>query len=151
MTKPINLPNFHGKKLLVNSQHAPNILVEIVYGLINRDCRGRGICKINNTTEASSSATNGICGSSYAYLKVKGTTVVQLFFLRDTISTCQFEFRFQSGYFILEEPYAFTEEWNTFLNIDQAVIEAGTYPILFSDTYLRVDLRLTKKPRSTSV
>ena len=151
MTKPINLPIFHGKQLLVNPRQAPNILVEIVYGLINRDCRGRGICKINHTTETGRSATNSICGSSYAYLQVKGARAVRLFFLRNTISACQFEFRFQSGYFVLEESYVFTEEWNTFLNMDQAVIEVGTYPILFSDTYLQVDFSLTKKPKSTRV
>ena len=152
MTKPIKLPVSHRKEDLTSLPQTPNILVEIVYGLINRDCKGMGICKINHTTQADlNSMTNAICSSSYAYLQVANSTKVRLWFLRNTISAGQYERRFQSGYFLLEEPYVFTEEWRTFLDIDEVQLEAGVYPVQFSEAYLQVDLLLTKRPRSSSI
>jgi len=152
MTKLIHFPNFQKRVHLTNSPEVPNLLVEIVYGLINRDCRGMGICKINHATETDLSInTNTICGSSFAYLHLEKETVIRLRFLRRTISASQYERRFQSGYFLLEEPYVFTEEWRTFLDIDEVQLEAGVYPVQFSDAYLQVDLLLTKRPRSSSI
>ena len=111
-----------------------------------------GICKINHATETYlSSTTNTICGSSFAYLQLESDTMIRLRFLRSTISASQYERRFQSGYFLLEEPYAFTEEWRAFLDINEVQLEAGVYPVQFSEAYLQVDLHLTKRPRSSSI
>ena len=152
MTKPINLPVYQRKEHLTNSTQTPNILVEIVYGLVNRDCKGMGICKINHTTKTDlSGLRNTICSSSFAYLQVEGSTTVQLRFLRNTISNSQYERRFQSGHFLLAEPFIFTQEWHAFLNAEEAQLEAGTYPVQVSEAYIQVDILLTKKPRSSSV
>lgn len=151
MTKPIHLPGSQQKLHLTNSPKAPNFLVEVVYGLINRDCRGMGICKINHATETNlSSTTNTICGSSFAYLHREKENLIRLRFLRSTISTGQYARRFHGGYFLLEEPYVFADEWRTFLNVDEVQLEAGAYPVQVSEAYLQVDLLLTKRPRSSS-
>lgn len=152
MTKPIKLPVSHRMEDLTSSPQTPSILVEIVYGLINRDCKGMGICKINHTTQADlNSTTRNVCASSYAYLQVESPTIVRLWFLRNSISVCQYEHRFQRGYFLLEEPYVFTEEWRALLDLEQAIIDVGIYPIQTSEAYLQVDLPITKKPKSLSV
>lgn len=152
MTKPIHFSDFRKKVRLTNSPEAPNLLVEIVYGLINRDCRGMGICKINHATENDLGSTaNTICGSSFAYLHLEQENLIRLRFLRSTISAGQYARRFQSGYFLLEEPYVFTEEWRAFLDINEVQLEAGVYPVQFSEVYLQVDLHLTKRPRSSSI
>lgn len=148
MTKPIHLPCSQQSVRLTNSPKAPKLLVEIVYGLINRDCRGMGICKINHATENDLSSTaNTICGSSFAYLHLEQENLIRLRFLRSTISAGQYARRFQGGYFLLEEPYVFTAEWSTFLNVDEVQLEAGAYPVQFSEAYLQIDLLLTKRPR----
>lgn len=152
MTKPIHLPGSQQKLHLTNSPKTPNFLVEVVYGLINRDCRGMGICKINRASGADlSSTTNTICGSSFAYLQLEKEDQVQLRFLRSTISVGQYARRFQGGYFLLEEPYVFTDEWCTFLNVDEVQLEAGAYLVQFSEAYLQVDLPLTKRPKPSSL
>ena len=148
MAKPIYFPSLQQNTRHANSTEAPNLLVEVVYGLINRDCRGMGICKINHATETELiSTTNTICGSSFAYLQLEKENLIRLRFLRSRISAGQYARRFQGGYFLLEEPYVFTEEWRTFLNVDELQLEAGAYPVQFSEAYLQVDLLLTKRPR----
>jgi len=148
MTKPVYFSVLQQNIRHANSAGAPKLLVEVVYGLINRDCRGMGICKINHATETElRSTTNTICGSSFAYLQLEKENLIRLRFLRSTISAGQYARRFQGGYFLLEEPYVFTEEWRTFLNVDEVHLEAGAYLVQFSEAYLQVDLLLTKRPR----
>lgn len=150
MTKLINLPFCLEKRPKQKLFQTAPIRVEVVYGLINRDCRGMGICKINNAsvTGLSSTATTS-CGSSFADLRFKGEARLCLSFIRQTVSRYQLEYRFQDGYFRLEEPYTFTADWSSF-GLDEMYIDAGIYPVDYTENHLHVDFPLVKRPESVS-
>jgi hypothetical protein len=82
------------------------LLLEVVYGLISRDCRGMGICKLHAlspSTQATSSASP--CGSSIAWAGIVEEGNFELLVLRNTVSEEQWDRRFVSGKFVVEEAF----------------------------------------------
>lgn len=116
------------------------ILVEVVYGLINRDCRGMGICKLNALESKDALRENSACGSSLAYLEVYADgQKVSLSFLKETISARQLEMRFAEGYFELAEPFKVPPALAQSCGREAISLAAGKYPISHTDQYIVVD------------
>lgn len=110
------------------------LLVEVVYGLTSRDCRGMGICKIIAASPTLLNTATNPCGSSIAWAGMDDTWRFQLYVLRQTINTQQWVRRFAEGYFLMEE--AFEVQGELFGQVIR--IEAGRYTILEEGSYLRI-------------
>lgn len=116
------------------------ILVEVVYGLVNRDCRGMGICKLNAVESKDAQRASSPCGSSLAYLEVHADgQTVSLNFLKETISPLQQEMRFTKGHFELAEPFEVPPPLAQSCGRKAILLAAGTYPISQTDQYMVVD------------
>ncbi|WP_353480806.1 hypothetical protein [Haliscomenobacter sp.] len=116
------------------------ILVEVVYGLINRDCRGMGICKLNAVESKDAPRANSACGSSLAYLEVHADgQKVSLNFLKETISALQLEMRFAEGFFELAEPFEASPSLTQRFGLEAIFFAARKYPISHTDQYIVVD------------
>ena len=116
------------------------ILVEVVYGLVNRDCRGMGICKLNAVESKDAQRASSPCGSSLAYLEIHtdGQTV-SLNFLKETISPLQLEMRFAKGHFELAEPFEVPRALAQSCGREAILLAAGAYPVSHTDQYMVVD------------
>jgi hypothetical protein len=116
------------------------ILVEVVYGLVSRDCRGMGICKLNAVESKDVTQTNSACGSSLAYLEVHaGEQKVSLNFLKESISALQLEMRFGNDHFELAEPFEVLPPLAQRCGREAISLAAGKYPISHTDQYIVVD------------
>lgn len=121
-------------------QTKPNqILAEVVYGLINRDCKGMGICKIKAVNTTDYPVSNEDCGASLAFLQPLSTIAIRFDFLRQTISEKQFAMRFASGFFCMEESFSFSEEFLDLLDNAPTVIKNGIYPVQLAEQFIRID------------
>jgi len=117
------------------------ILVQVVYGLISRNCRGMGICKLNGVKSVDEQAESDThCESSLAYLEAPaGTQKLSLHFLKETISAMQAKMRFEQGYFELAEPYEVPVELANRCGREMILLAAGHYPISHTDQYITVE------------
>jgi hypothetical protein len=124
----------------VNFSGVTPILVEVVYGLVSRDCRGMGICKLNAVESKDAPRENSACGSSLAYLEVHADgQKVSLNFLKETISAPQIEMRFGNGHFELAELFEAPQPLAQRCGREAISLAAGKYPISHTDQYIVVD------------
>lgn len=115
------------------------ILVEVVYGLISRDCKGMGICKISAVNSENHQRNTSLCGSSLAYLKKVEDNIIRFDFLRETISKEQFALRFSSGVFYMEEPFCFSSELLSLLGLEYVCIAAGVYSLYHTAQFVGLE------------
>jgi hypothetical protein len=108
------------------------ILLEVIYGLVSRDCRGMGICKLIKASASLLSTTTNPCGSSMAWGGIGKEGRFELLVLRNTVSQEQWDRRFASGQFVVEEAFRVPEE----LFIQAVCIKAGKYTIVEKGPYL---------------
>ncbi len=81
------------------------LLLEVVYGLVSRDCRGMGICKIIKASSSLVGTTANPYGSSMAWGGIGEEGRFELLVLRDTVSEEQWARRFANGKFVTEEAF----------------------------------------------
>ncbi|AEE54559.1 hypothetical protein [Haliscomenobacter hydrossis] len=110
------------------------LLVEIVYGLVSRDCRGMGICKLRPVSPTLALSSTSPCGSSIAWAGMGKQGSFELLVLRNTVSEEQWERRFTGGRFVMEEAFGLPEE----LLGQSREIQAGSYPVEVKENYLRI-------------
>lgn len=115
------------------------ILVEVVYGLSSRNCKGMGICKINAVGAPDYQASSSPCGASLAYLQVLNSSTIRFEFLKDSITAEQYALRFAGACFCLEEAFCFPESLLTALGTRKLSIAEGTYRIQDSAQFITVD------------
>lgn len=108
------------------------LLLEVVYGLVSRDCRGMGICKLIKASSSLSGTTANPCGSSIAWGGIGEAGKFELLVLRNTVSEEQWDRRFASGKFVVEEAFQVPEE----LFLQVVTIEADNYPLVEKGPYL---------------
>ncbi len=122
-TKPILLPPKPGF-----------LLLEVVYGLVSRDCRGMGICKIIKASASLFNTITNPCSSSIAWGGIGEEGKFELLVLRNTVSEEQWDRRFASGKFAVEEAFKVPEE----LFAAGIELEVGSYPVEVVGEYLRI-------------
>ena len=110
------------------------LLVEIVYGLVSRDCRGMGICKLHAASPTLATRATSPCGSSIAWAGMGEQGSFELLVLRNTVSEEQWERRFAGARFVMEESFGVPEE----LFGESREIKAGSYPVEAMGNYLRI-------------
>ncbi len=110
------------------------LLLEVVYGLVSRDCRGMGICKFIKASASLLGTTANPCGSSMAWGGIGEEGRFELLVLRNTVSAEQWERRFTSGEFVVEEAFQVPEE----LFAAGIELEVGSYPVEVVAEYLRI-------------
>lgn len=110
------------------------LLLEVVYGLVSRDCRGMGICKFIKASSSLLSTTTNPCGSSMAWGGIGEEGKFELLVLRNTVSEEQWERRFASGKFVVEEAFQVPEE----LFAAGIELKVGSYPVEIAGEYLRI-------------
>lgn len=119
------------------SLHPPKpgfLLLEVVYGLVSRDCRGMGICKFIKASSSLFSTTANPCGSSMAWGGIGEEGRFELLVLRNTVNEEQWERRFANGKFVLEEAFQVPEE----LFAAGIELKLGSYPVEVVGDYLRI-------------
>ena len=117
------------------SLHPPKsgfLLLEIVYGLVSRDCRGMGICKLHPVSPTLALGRTSPCGSSIAWAGMGEQGSFELLVLRNTVSEKQWERRFSGDRFVMEEAFGVPEE----LFLQVVTIGADNYPIVAKGPYL---------------
>ena len=140
MTKHTSMHTIdRGSKIIDGKGGQTQILAEVVYGLISRNCKGMGICKINPVDSPDYQASNTPCGASLAYLQVLNSSTIRFEFLKDSITPEQYALRFAGGYFCLEEAFSFSESLLTALGTSKLSIADGTYPIQESTQLITID------------
>ncbi|WP_373550569.1 hypothetical protein [Haliscomenobacter sp.] len=117
----------------------PKILAEVVYGLISRNCKGMGICKINAVNAPDYPASSTPCGASLAYLQVLNPSTIRFEFLKHSITPEQYTLRFASGYFCLEEAFCFSDQFLMALGTSDVTIAEGNYLIQDDAQFTTVD------------
>ena len=110
------------------------LLLEVVYGLTSRDCRGMGICKLIKASANLVGTTANPCGSSIARGGIGEEGRFELLVLRNTLSEEQWERRFASGKFVLEEAFRVPEE----LFAVGIELKEGSYTVEVVGEYLRI-------------
>lgn len=110
------------------------LLLEVVYGLVSRDCRGMGICKFIKASSSLLSTTTNPCGSSIAWGGVGEEGKFELLVLRNTVSEEQWDRRFAGGKFVVEEAFQVPEE----LFVAGIKLKVGSYPVEVAGEYLRI-------------
>lgn len=126
-------------KIVAEKVVHPKILVEVVYGLSSRNCKGMGICKINAVDAPDYQASNTPCSASSAYLQVLNSSTIRFEFLKQSITPEQYTLRFASGYFCLEEAFCFSDQLLMVLGTGNLSIAEGVYPIQDSAQFITVD------------
>lgn len=109
------------------------LLLEVVYGLVSRDCRGMGICKFIKAAGLVGTTTNP-CSSSMAWAGMGEKGRFELLVLRNTVSEEQWDRRFASGKFVVEEAFQVPEE----LFAAGIELKEGSYPVEVVGEYLRI-------------
>lgn len=132
----------HDTKAEEPVQDSTQILVEVVYGLASRDCKGMGICKINAAQSIDPAQLNSSCNASLAYLQVLNAATIRFDFLKTSITAAQFAQRFASGSFLLEEPFYFSTAILSKLAPCGGRIPEGAYPILHRPEFISIDFLL---------
>ena len=110
------------------------LLLEVVYGLVSRDCRGMGICKFIKASSSLLSTTANPCGFSIAWGGIGEEGRFELLVLRNTVSEEQWDRRFASGKFVVEEAFQVPEE----LFAAGIELKVGSYPVEVVGEYLRI-------------
>lgn len=110
------------------------LLLEVVYGLASRDCRGMGICKFIKASSSLLSTTGNPCGSSIAWGGIGEDGKFELLVLRNTVSEEQWDRRFASEKFVVEEVFQVPEE----LFAAGIELKVGSYPVEVAGEYLRI-------------
>ena len=110
------------------------LLVQIVYGLVSRDCRGMGICKLRPVSPTLAHGSTSPCGSSIAWAGMGEQGSFELLVLRNTVSEEQWERRFAGDRFVMEEAFGVPTE----LFGQSREIKAGSYPVEAIGNYLRI-------------
>ena len=110
------------------------LLLEVVYGLASRDCRGMGICKFIKASSSLLSTTGNPCGSSIAWGGIGEYGKFELLVLRNTVSEEQWDRRFASEKFVVEEVFQVPEE----LFAAGIELKVGSYPVEIAGEYLRI-------------
>ena len=110
------------------------LLLEVVYGLASRDCRGMGICKLIKASSSLLSTTGNPCGSSITWGGISEGGRFELLVLRNTVSEEQWDRRFASGKFVVEEVFQVPEE----LFAAGIELKVGSYPVEVAGEYLRI-------------
>lgn len=110
------------------------LLLEVVYGLVSRDCRGMGICKFIKVSSSLLGTTANPCGSSIAWGGIAEEGKFELLVLRNTVSKEQWDRRFTSGEFVVEEAFQVPEE----LFAAGMELKVGSYPVEVVGEYLRI-------------
>ena len=140
MTKHISIQTMDcGSRIVDENVVQTRILVEVVYGLSSRNCKGLGICKINAVDSTDYQASSTPCGASLAYLQVLNSSTIRFEFLKNSITPEQYALRFASGYFCLEEAFSFSDQLLTTLETDNASIAKGVYRIEDRSEFITVD------------
>ena len=140
MTKSTVIQNFmQNPNFFIPECCTGAILVEVVYGLASRNCKGMGICKINPIVQFEHYGQNNLCSSSLAFLQILGNSTLRIDFLKESISPEQFDRRFSGRHFILDEPFYFPESLLKVLNTAIESLPSGVYPIQELDDRIRVD------------
>ena len=120
------------------SLHPPKpgfLLLKVVYGLISRDCRGMGICKLHALSPSTQATGNASpCGSSIAWAGIGEEGNFQLLVLRNTVTEEQWDRRFASGKFVVEEAFQVPEG----LFAEGIELKVGSYPVEVVGEYLRI-------------
>lgn len=108
--------------------------VTIVYGLINRDCRGLGICKLRACNSTNLLEPSTPCGFSVAWAGINEQGRFELLVISSTINEIQWERRFSNREFVMEEAFRVPEE----LFVGGIELKAGNYPVETYGQYLRI-------------
>lgn len=132
-------PNDYAPKIVDGKIVHPKILAEVVYGLVSRDCKGMGICKINAVNAPDYQASSTPCGASLAYLQVLDPSTIRFEFLKHSITPEQYALRFAGGYFCLEEAFCFSDQFLMALGTSDLSIAEGNYPIQDNAQFTTVD------------
>ncbi len=140
MTKHTSIHTLdRGSKIIDGKGGQTQILAEVVYGLISRNCKGMGICKINPVDSPDYQASNTPCGVSLAYLQVLNSSTIRFEFLKDSITPEQYALRFAGGYFCLEEAFCFSDQLLDAMETDNTSIAEGVYRIQDGPQFITVD------------
>lgn len=93
-----------------------------------------GICKFIKASSSLLSTTTNPCGSSIAWGGVGEEGKFELLVLRNTVSKEQWDRRFTSGEFVVEEAFQVPEE----LFAAGMELKVGSYPVEVVGEYLRI-------------
>jgi hypothetical protein len=115
------------------------VLAEVVYGLVSRDCKGMGICKIKILNWPDHQAERSQCGSSLAWIRSTGEKTLCFDFLRQTINPQQYARRFASGSFLIEEPFSYPKALLAALGSSASEIPDGNYALIHSVFFISVE------------
>ena len=127
---------------LLAQQASHHILTEVVYGLVSRDCKGMGICKIKLIDSPNHRLEPSPCGSSLALIHSKGNGQLHVNFVRSSISRQQYRLRFSKGYFELEGTYCFSSTLVAALDHSSEGMLKGKYPITWNDQFAAIEVNL---------
>lgn len=110
-------------------------IVDVVFGVAERDCAGFGICKI----EPKGQATSVVCAGRLvsAELYPASPTGIGLWISKEQISPLVMEHYFYFDYFVVEEDYSIPlDVWDRYG--EAQTIRKGYYPIIRSDCHLKI-------------
>ncbi len=110
-------------------------IVDVVFGVADRNCAGFGICKI----EPKGQATSAICAGSVVSAEIYPASPngVGLLISLDQISPLTMERYFYFDYFVVEEDYAIPAHiWQRYG--EAQVVKKGYYTILRRDGHIHL-------------
>lgn len=110
-------------------------LVDVVFGVAERDCAGFGICKIEPKGEITSIVCSGRLVSAELY--PASPTGVGLWISNDQISPLAMENYFYFDYFVVEEDFSIPIGlWQRYG--EAQTIRKGYYPIVRGDGHIKI-------------
>ncbi|MFT5998484.1 MAG: hypothetical protein ACI81P_000937 [Neolewinella sp.] len=110
-------------------------IVDVVFGVADRNCAGFGICKIEPNGQATATACEGRWVSAELYPATP--TGVGLWISKDLISPRAMENYFYFDYFVMEEDYTIPREiWQRYG--EEQIIEKGYYPIIRHNGHIQI-------------
>lgn len=116
-----------------NTALLPNaLLVEVIFGVPGKDCKGVGICRIMSIDHV---RVNWKCPRAIAWLDITDEGRLVLAFERSLLLPAVHERFFREPFFQVEGPYSMPPGLLSVLNLKSFTLKIGQYPIKVSDKF----------------
>ncbi|MEM1327483.1 MAG: hypothetical protein AAGI23_16090 [Bacteroidota bacterium] len=108
-----------------------SLQAEVIFGLLSKKCKGRGICRI--ITDEDRSLAYSTCGKAEVRIEWTTTDRIRFCIKKNSMSTYTKETHFNSSFFRMEEDFDFPKQTIVRLGQQQYRIRAGYYRIRETD------------------
>ncbi len=123
----------------IQLKSSPFIVAEVIFGSPKKNCAGIGICKVSPVDNMSTTLPCRSVSTEIASIK---SNAVRLRLRMDGLCSNLIDRQFKHGRFKMEEAFELPLWLVDKLKLSASHIKAGSYPVIFDEAHIVIQLRL---------